>query len=683
MSLSSSIFLHVIIAKLLIVLLIQISLTITPLATGLSFNFSSFDVDDPITYEGSATITDRSIQLTRQSTSSIGRATYNQSLYLWNKSSGNLTDFQTHFSFVIDSQGDSDYGDGLTFFLAPEGSKPPSNMVRGSTLGLTSDWQETNTTANHFVAVEFDIFDNAFDPQDYKEHVGIDVNSLQSVVNISWMTWIERGRVIDVWTVYDSRTHNLSLVFTGFRNGAQELQYLSHILDLRKYLPERVIFGFTGATGNDTALHSVLSWDFSSTLGENVVVSTKRKSKTGLAVGLGVGVGLVGVICILGLIIVYLKKSREDEEVAHILDDEFESGIGAKRFPYHELARATDNFKDENKLGQGGFGGVYKGFLRSTDSHVAVKRVSKGSNQGVKEYAAEVKIISRLRHRNLVQLLGWCHERKEMLLVYEFLPNRSLDSHLYKEHNLLIWEDRYKIAQGLASGLLYLHEEWEQCVVHRDIKCSNVMLDSNFNAKLGDFGLARLVDHGKGSQTTVLAGTMGYMAPECATTGKASRESDVYSFGIVALELACGRKPIDTSVEEDEVHLVNWVWSLYGKGKLLEAADSRLRGQFDRQQIERLMIVGLSSTHPDENLRPSIRQSIHVLNFEAALPILPPTMPVPTYFTTPANGFYNPTGSLEGGRYPSSSNGHPSDSSQFTKSAKQFIFGWDSLLELD
>ncbi|XP_065872924.1 L-type lectin-domain containing receptor kinase IX.1-like [Euphorbia lathyris] len=656
------------ITKLLIVFPILISLTTIPLATALSFNFSSFDVDDPITYEGSATLADRSIQLTRQSTSSIGRATYNQSLYLWNKSSGNLTDFQTHFSFVIDSQGNSKYGDGLTFFLAPEGSKPPSNMVRGSTLGLTSDGQQTNTTANHFVAVEFDIFRSPFDPQAYKEHVGIDVNSLQSVANISWRAWIEQGRVIDVWTVYDSRTHNLSLVFTGFRNGAQELQYLSHVLDLREYLPERVIFGFTGATGNNTALHRVLSWDFSTTLGENVVVS-KRKSKTGLAVGLGVGVGLVGLICILGLIIVYLKKSREDEEVAHILDDEFENGIGAKRFSYHELARATDNFKDENKLGQGGFGGVYKGFLRSTDSHVAVKRVSKGSNQGVKEYAAEVKIISRLRHRNLVQLLGWCHERKEMLLVYEFLPNRSLDCHLYKEHNLLIWEDRYKIAQGLASGLLYLHEEWEQCVVHRDIKCSNVMLDSNFNAKLGDFGLARLVDHGKGSQTTVLAGTMGYMAPECATTGKASRESDVYSFGIVALELACGRKPIDTSVEEDEVNLVNWVWSLYGKGKLLEAADSRLCGQFDRQQIERLMIVGLSSTHPDENLRPSIRQSIHVLNFEAALPILPPTMPVPTYFTTLANDFYNPTGSLEGGRYRSSSNGHPSDSSELTKSA--------------
>ncbi|KAM1356772.1 hypothetical protein ACFX15_030197 [Malus domestica] len=125
----------------------------------------------------------------------------------------------------------------------------------------------------------------------------------------------------------------------------------------------------------------------------------------------------------------------------------------------------------------------------------------------MKEYASEVRIISRLRHRNLVQLIGWCHEKKELLLVYEFLPNGSLDSHLFKENSLLSWQVRYNIAKGLASALLYLHEEWEQCVLHRDIKSSNVMLDSNFNVKLGDFGLARLVDHGEQSLTTIVAGT--------------------------------------------------------------------------------------------------------------------------------------------------------------------------------
>jgi serine/threonine protein kinase len=168
-----------------------------------------------------------------------------------------------------------------------------------------------------------------------------------------------------------------------------------------------------------------------------------------------------------------------------------------------------------------------------------------------------------------VQLIGWYHERGELLLVYEFMPNRSLDTHLFTGESLLIWAMRYKVAQGPASALLYLHEEWEQCVVHRDIKSSNIMLDSNFNAKLGDSGLARLVDHLKGSQTTVLASTMGYMAPECVTTGKASKESHVYSFEIVALKIACGRKPIKHNAPKDQVVMVEWVWELYGIGKVL------------------------------------------------------------------------------------------------------------------
>ena len=231
----------------------------------------------------------------------------------------------------------------------------------------------------------------------------------------------------------------------------------------------------------------------------------------------------------------------------------------------------------------------------------------------------------------MVQLLGWCHKKNDLLLIYELMPNGSLDSHLFGGKSLLTWAARYNIAGGLASALLYLHEEWEQCVLHRDLKSSNVMLDSNFNAKLGDFGLARLVDHGKGSQTTVLAGTMGYMAPESATRGKASRESDVYSFGVVVLEIACGRKPIELRASEEQIVMVEWVWELYGMGNLLEAADSRLCGDFDEQAMERLMIVGLWCAHPDYSARPTIREAMHVLNFEAHLPSLPSKMPKATY----------------------------------------------------
>jgi serine/threonine protein kinase len=672
---------------------------IIPSASGLSFNFTSFIVgaDQNISYE-EAYPADGAIQLTKNlrnanMTSSSGRATYYKPMQLWDEASGNLTDFTTHFSFSIDSQGQTTYGDGLAFFLGPE--ELPPLRFQGGSLGLLRNNQALNTTDNHFVAVEFDIFQNYFDPPG--EHVGIDINSLKSENNITWLCDIRRGRRTDAWISYNSSTHNLSVAFTGYRNNTEEMQFLSQIVRLRDYLPERVSFGFSASTGDLFAIHTLYSWDFSSSLeiDDNVTspidpaaasppnggsLRNRKKNRTGLAVGLGVGGGAIVVgAALVGIVIKFMRGHEEDEGDGHILeehmDDEFERGTGPKKFSYQELARATSNFKDEEKLGEGGFGGVYKGFLKEIDSFVAVKRVSRGSKQGIKEYAAEVKIISRLRHRNLVQLIGWCHERRELLLVYEFMPHGSLDSHLFKENSLLAWEVRYKIVQGLASGLLYLHEEWEQCVVHRDIKSSNIMLDSEFNAKLGDFGLARLVDHGKGSQTTVLAGTMGYMAPECAMTGKASRESDVYSFGIVALEIACGRKPINPKASnEDQVSMVQWVWELYGEGKLLEAVDPRLCGDFNKTQMERLMIVGLSCAHPDEHIRPSIRQSLHILNFDAPLPILPSQMPVPSYFAPPISASslsimsYGLADS-EGGMNKSSSYSYNTNSSQFTASS--------------
>lgn len=470
---------------------------------------------------------------------------------------------------------------------------------------------------------------------------------MKSVANVTWLINVQDGKQNEAWISYDSSSKNLSVVFTGFSGNDTVLQGLSQIVDLRDYLPETVIFGFSAATGNASAMQSIQSWNFSSTLqidvnGTALTISppdrNPSKGNTGLVVGIVVG-GIVFLICGLGLILFACWKkskrgeSEDDPDFEVTIDDEFERGAGPKRFSYNKLARATNNFDKQEKLGEGGFGGVYRGFLKELNSYVAVKRISRGSKQGLKEYASEVKIISRLRHRNLVQLVGWCHEKQELLLVYEFMPNGSLDFHLFGEKSLLTWAVRYTIAQGLASALLYLHEEWEQCVVHRDIKSSNVMLDSNFNAKLGDFGLARFVDHEKGSQTTALAGTMGYMAPEYVVTGKASKESDVYSFGVVALEIACGRKPIKHNVQESQIIMVEWVWDLYGMGKLLEAADLKLCGEFNEQEMERLMVIGLWCAHPDSKLRPSIRQAIQVLNFEASLPRLPLEMPVATYLS--------------------------------------------------
>uniref|UniRef100_A0A0C9QPJ7 TSA: Wollemia nobilis Ref_Wollemi_Transcript_14673_1533 transcribed RNA sequence n=1 Tax=Wollemia nobilis TaxID=56998 RepID=A0A0C9QPJ7_9CONI len=259
--------------------------------------------------------------------------------------------------------------------------------------------------------------------------------------------------------------------------------------------------------------------------------------------------------------------------------------------------------------------------------------MSSDSKFGRKEYISEVTIIMKLRHRNLVQILGWCHERGELFLVYEFLPNGSLDKYLFGEQRGgLDWERRYSIACDVATALVYLHDDWDQQVVHRDVKASNILLDSNFNAKLGDFGLARVVERNhEASHTTVVAGTMGYLAPECVVTGKATPELDVFSFGAVSLEIACGKRPVDRSLSEHNSRLVEWVWDLYGQGKILDAVDERLGGNFNPEEMERLMAVGLLCSHPDPKERPTMREVIKIFKFEAPLPYIPSNLPVAVY----------------------------------------------------
>uniref|UniRef100_A0A2N9EFZ7 non-specific serine/threonine protein kinase n=1 Tax=Fagus sylvatica TaxID=28930 RepID=A0A2N9EFZ7_FAGSY len=659
---------------------------INPCATQIFFNYTDFsqtnNKNKPVIIKGNATVSGSVIQLTPDKVDNWGRATYFEPMLLWDKKSGKLANFTTNFSFIIDSQGKDSYSDGLTFFLASPNFPPPT-PTDGSGIGLLSRDQLNNPSflvANQFVAVEFDTFRNdEWDPRDpVREHVGININDIKSQNSTPWYCTIKENRTYSVSINYDSSNQNFSVTFTGFNNDSSPIQqHLSSIVNLTEHLPGFVEFGFSSSTGLISESHILCSWSFVSTSLFMIQQpppppppnKTKDDRKTKLVAGLSVG----ACILISGLVLVWLMYTRKwcrgkEEELGLVLsmDNEFERGTGAKKFSYNELLSATNNFAEENKLGEGGFGGVYKGYLRDLNSHVAIKRVSRGSTQGLKEYASEVKSISRLRHRNLVQLIGWCHEKKDLLLIYEYMSNGSLDSHLFKGKSLLTWVERYNIARGLASALLYLHEEWEQCVLHRDIKSSNVMLDSNLNAKLGDFGLARLVDHEKGSQTTDLAGTMGYMAPECVISGRASKESDVYSFGVVALEIACGRKPIDPMAEENEISMIEWVWDLYGTRNLLRAADPRLRGDFDEQQMERLMVVGLWCAHPDYIVRPSIRKVIHVLDFEAALPILEPKMPLPTYLTPPILASTSSANTSEKHKSQSSNHGSNTGSSQLT-----------------
>jgi serine/threonine protein kinase len=254
-------------------------------------------------------------------------------------------------------------------------------------------------------------------------------------------------------------------------------------------------------------------------------------------------------------------------------------------------------------LGRGGFGSVYKGILPISKQTVAIKRMSPDSKQGMKEFMAEIVILGHLRHRNLVQLLGYCRH-KQLLLVYDYMPNGSLDCYLHtQDHNItnLCWAQRSHI------GLFYLHEDWEQVIIHRDIKTSNALLGGEMNARLGDFGLARSHDHGADAHTTRVAGTWGYIAPELARLGKATKSTDVFALGVLMMEVACGRRPIWMNTDNGEpLALSDWVLAAWQGGSITDAVDPRL-DDYVEEEIELVLKLGLLCSHPSPNARPCMR----------------------------------------------------------------------------
>ncbi|CDP13825.1 unnamed protein product [Coffea canephora] len=277
--------------------------------------------------------------------------------------------------------------------------------------------------------------------------------------------------------------------------------------------------GFSSSTRSVLTSHCLLGW--------TPTIGPKKTSKV-LTIGLPIILIISLPIAISGII----YQVRIKKKFAEVLED-WEHDYGYHRFKYKDLYITTKMFRDRELLGRGDFGKVYIGVLPSSKLEVAVKRVSHDSMHGIKEFVVEIVSIGGLRHRNLVPLLG------ELLLVYECMPNGSLD--------------RFRVIRGVASGLFYLHEGWEQIVIHRDVKASNVLLDSELNGRLGDFRLARLYDHGIDPQTTHVVGTLGYLAPEPTRTGKATTRTDVYTFGAFLLEIVCSRRPIEphSPIEDD------------------------------------------------------------------------------------------------------------------------------------
>ncbi|KAI5016213.1 L-type lectin-domain containing receptor kinase SIT2-like [Hordeum vulgare subsp. vulgare] len=553
--------------------------------------------------------------------------------------------FSTTFVFAIVSELVDLSTSGFAFLVAPS-SRDLSSTMAAQYLGLFNA-SDNGDPRNRVLAVELDTVRNPEFADMNDNHVGVDVNSLNSSAaamagyyddatgafrNLS----LASREPMQVWVDYDAAATEITVALAPARSPRPRRPLLTTRIDLSTVVADTAYVGFSSGSSIVLCKHYVLGWSFSldgaapaldhAKLPTLPRIGPKPQSKT-LAIALPI-VTTAAVLAAVGVGLLLLRRRLRYAE----LREDWEVEFGPQRFALKDLYDATAGFKDKRLLGAGGFGSVYRGVLPGSRAEVAVKRVSHESRQGMREFIAEVVSIGRLRHRNLVQLLGYCRRRGELLLVYDYMPNSSLDKHLHGQGqghgHALGWAQRLRIIRGVASGLVYMHEDWEQVVIHRDIKASNVLLDGEMNGRLGDFGLARLYDHGADPQTTHVVGTMGYLAPELVRTGKATTLSDVFAFGAFLLEVACGRRPIEIEEGKEDVDgfvLADWVLGHWRNGAITRAVDAKLGTGYDAGEADTVLRLGLTCLHPSPAARPSMKQVTQYLDGSAPLPELPPT----------------------------------------------------------
>ncbi|XP_052207626.1 cold-responsive protein kinase 1-like [Diospyros lotus] len=300
------------------------------------------------------------------------------------------------------------------------------------------------------------------------------------------------------------------------------------------------------------------------------------------------------------------------------IDEEISGIHNLNLFTYREIRSATADFSPINKIGEGGFGSVFKGRLRN-GTVAAVKVLSPESRQGIKEFLTEIQVISTIEHENLVKLYGCCVEEDQRILVYNYLENNSLAQTLLGGRQSSIhfdWTTRTRICIGVARGLMFLHEEVQPHIVHRDIKASNILLDKDFSPKISDFGLAKLIPENTTHVSTRVAGTLGYLAPEYAIGGSLTRKADVYSFGVLLLEIVSGRCNTNTRLPVGQQYLLERAWDLYQTRELVWLVDSSLNGDFDPEEACRFLKIGLLCTQDVAKRRPPMSTVVRMLTGE-------------------------------------------------------------------
>ncbi|XP_057842065.2 cold-responsive protein kinase 1 [Cryptomeria japonica] len=309
------------------------------------------------------------------------------------------------------------------------------------------------------------------------------------------------------------------------------------------------------------------------------------------------------------------RRGKRSQNSVEKKGEDFSVIRGVKIYSYKDLKLATRNFHPENKIGSGGFGTVYKGVLKD-GTEVAVKQLSAESRQGVREFLTEIATISAIKHENLVMLYGCCIEEDHRILVYGYMENNSISHALFGSSYGVIdldWQTRSKICIGTARGFAYLHEKVVPHIVHRDIKASNVLLDGNLNPKIADFGLAKLFPANITHISTQVAGTLGYLAPEYAIRGQLTKKADVYSLGVLLLEIISGRTNMNTSLPDEEQILLEMAWHLYEENRLLELVDPNLE-EYSEEEASRFIKVALSCTQATPKTRPTMSQVVTMLS---------------------------------------------------------------------
>uniref|UniRef100_K4AA38 Protein kinase domain-containing protein n=1 Tax=Setaria italica TaxID=4555 RepID=K4AA38_SETIT len=333
-----------------------------------------------------------------------------------------------------------------------------------------------------------------------------------------------------------------------------------------------------------------------------------------LSIAIPVGITLCLISAIVTCALRRTTRSRQQTLSCAAYSEDIEE-IQALLLDAVVIRAATDNFDEVNKLGEGGFGQVYKGLLPD-GLEIAVKRLSKESKQGIRELKNELLLVAKLQHRNLVKLIGACLHEEEKLLVYEYIPNKSLDAFIFDEENRkkLVWETRYKIICGIARGMVYLHDESRVKVIHRDLKPGNILLEKDMNPKISDFGLARIFerDHTK-DVTRRVAGTYGYMAPEYAVLGHISTKSDVFSFGVIVLEIVAGRRNTTSSEGMVAEHLLSYVWENWTIGTVTDVVDPYLNHNCAENDVLKAIHIGLLCIQENPSDRPRMSDVLLML----------------------------------------------------------------------